>query len=127
MDPIQRYTDLAYGTAILVGTVLLTIEGAIFGLGQSMFGLGLGVGIYVGFAIHVGSQMIAYDKMTKSVEKVEETVDDVKESVESVEGKAEETIEKVEETTDTVSETKEKVESVEEKTEHVEQAMNGNE
>lgn len=104
MDPIQKYTDLTYGVLLLLGL----LSTAIFSTGLA---IGFGVGVFLGYGVHVGSKMFEHRRHMDAIEDVKE--------------KSEETVEKVEETQEKVEETQEAVEKVEEHTERVEDAMNG--
>lgn len=115
MNPIQKYTDLTYGTLLLCG--LLSV--ALF---ENSLSIGLGIGIFIGYIVHVGSEMIEFNKQLDSVE---ESAENAEARSEEVYEKVEETADKIEETSERVEETRDKVQSVEEKTDRVEGAVNG--
>ena len=102
MDPIQKYTDLTYGFLLLVGLVLIKVFPA-----HDML-VGFGVGLFIGYVVHVGSQMISFDRMLKSFEEKTETM--------------EKTAQTMEEKTEVMEKT---AQSMEEKVESVEKKLNG--
>lgn len=117
-DAVQKYTDLTYGVLLFLGLVAVYA----FDTPELAF---LGIGIFIGYVVHVGSEMVEFSRVQEDVEETREAVESVEEKVESVEEKTEEAAEKAGEATDQVEETKEAVEKVDEKTTRVEGAING--
>lgn len=124
-DAVQKYTDLTYGFLLLVGMIAMYA----FDVPELAF---LGIGIFIGYVVHVGSEMVEFSRVQESVEETrevtesaKETVESVEQKVDSIEEKTEQAAEKAEAATDTAEETKEAVEKVDEKTTRVEGAVNG--
>lgn len=115
-EVVQRYTDLTYGILILIGLV------SVMFFSHHQLAVGFGIGVFVGYSVHVASGMAQFSRQMDDVEEAqEEAVEKVEETAEKVE----ETVEKVEETQETIEETRETVDSVDERTERVEDAVNG--
>lgn len=102
IDPVQKYTDLTFGLLITFALV------AIYLTDLTNIWVGIGIGICIGYVVHVGSAMVTFHSVIgdveESVEHVEETVENVEETVETVESEAERAREVSEETKEQVEE-----------------------
>lgn len=93
---------------------------SMMGFSERLPAVTFGVGIILGYAVHIGWRMARFDpKVTSAVEDVEEAVGEVGERVEVVESKVN-TVEDVEETVDEVGD---QIEDIEEKVDSVEETV----
>lgn len=107
---VDKYVDLTYGILLFTGMA------SMIGLSERLPAVTFGVGIMLGYAVHVGWRIARFDpRVTSKVEEVGEAIGEIDDKVESVESKVdsvdkvEETVDKVESTVDSVEETVETI------------------
>lgn len=109
VDPVQKYTDLTFGLLLVLALV------AVYLSDLTDIWVGIGIGIFIGYIVHVGSEMVKFQsvigEVEDTVEDVGERVENVEQTVETVEDESKRAREVSEETKEQVEETKEQVEA----------------